>query len=157
MIRRMYDHLEEILCVVLVGGLLGVVSLQVFCNLVLGAPLSWSEELGKILLVWTTMIGASLALKKGEHFAVEVLHARLPARARRPFQALVAVAVILFAAILLYEGILMVIRNVAVRTPAMEIPRAIPFAAIPAGGALMLLRGLHMLIRPGPPRQEVAA
>jgi len=147
MIRRAYANLEEGLSVVLVGAICVVVTLQVFCRLVLRSPLSWTEEMSTILFVWTTMIGSSLALKRGEHFAVELLHRRLPLRAQRPACVVVDAAVIVFAALLLYEGAKMAVRNIPVATPAMEIPRAIPYAALPAGGALMLLRTGESLFR----------
>lgn len=147
MIRRAYHHIEEGLSIVLVGFLCLTVVLQVFCRLVIRHPLSWSEELATILFVWVTMVGSSLALKRGEHFAVELLHRKLPARLRRPAKALVALLVIVFSLILLIEGARMALLNVRVVTPAMEISRAIPFAAVPAGGLLMLLRSIEMLVR----------
>jgi TRAP-type C4-dicarboxylate transport system permease small subunit len=147
MIKKVYTNLEEGLAVVLVSAICIVVTLQVFCRLVLRDPLSWTEEMSTILFVWLTMVGSSLALKRGEHFAVELLHKRLPAAARRFAAILVDAGVIVFAAILLYEGIRMAVRNVSVATPAMEISRCIPYAAVPVGGLLMLLRSLEMLVR----------
>jgi len=146
-IRRIYANMEEGLSVVLVGALCIVVTLQVFSRLVIRHPLSWSEELATILFVWVTMVGSSLALKRGEHFAVELLHRKLSPALRRLARALVAVLVLVFSLILLVEGVRMTLLNVRVVTPAMEISRAIPFAAVPAGGLLMLVRSVEMLIR----------
>jgi len=155
MIGRAHDNLEEILSVILVAALCVVVTLQVFCRLVLGQPLSWTEELAVILFVWITMIGSSLALKRGEHFAVELLHKRLSATDRRLAGMLLGALLIVFSLILLVEGWGMVMRNVRVITPAMEIPRSVPYAALPAGGLLMLVRSVQILVRnargPGPP------
>ncbi len=144
MIRAAFDRLEEILSVALVTAMCAVVALQVFCRLVLGSPLSWSEELATILFVWVTMIGASLALKRGEHFAVELLQARLPSAGRRTAGVLVGLLLTVFSLILLVKGFEMAWRNIPVRTPAMEIPRALPYAAVPAGGTLMLIRSLQI-------------
>ena len=38
-----------------------VILLQVFCRYALNHSLFWSEELGRMLLVWLTFIGASVA------------------------------------------------------------------------------------------------
>lgn len=145
MMKRAYASLEEGLAVILVGAICIVVTLQVFCRLVLRDPLSWTEEMSTILFVWLTMVGSSLAFKRGEHFAVELLHRQLPAGARRLAEILVDAAVIVFAGILLYEGAAMMIRNIPVVTPAMEISRSIPYAAVPAGGFLILLRSVEKL------------
>lgn len=147
MIRRIHDNLEEILSVVLVAALCIIVTLQVFCRLVIQQPLSWSEEAATILFVWITMIGSSLALKKGEHFAVELLHRKLPPNARRAAAIVVAELVIVFSALLIWQGWDMTVRNVPVITPAMEISRAVPYSAILGGGILMFVRGVEMLVR----------
>lgn len=145
--RRIYHNLEEVLAILLVAALCVVVTLQVFFRLVLGAPLSWSEELATILFVWVTMVGASLALKRGEHFAVELLQRQLPIRARRVVEILVALILVGFAGLVFVEGMGMAARNMTVVTPAMEIPRAIPYGSVAGGGALMLLRSLELLLR----------
>lgn len=147
MIRRLFANLEECLSVVLVSALCGIVTLQVFCRLVLRSPLSWTEEASTICFVWITMVGSSLALKRGEHFAVELLHRRLPARGRQLAGMAVGVLLVLFSLLLVYEGVLMAHRNIPVMTPAMEISRSIPYSAVAGGGLLMLIRSLEILVR----------
>lgn len=147
MIRRLYSHLEEVISVVLVAALCVIVTLQVFSRLVLRMPLSWTEEASTICFVWITMIGASLALKRGEHFAVELLHRKLPPALRRAARVVVGLALIAFSLLLLYEGVFMAYRNIEVSTPAMEISRSIPYSAVAGGGLFMLMRSIEMLVR----------
>jgi len=147
MIRRVYSNMEEGLSICLVGALCIVVTLQVFCRLVIRQPLAWSEELATILFVWTTMIGSSLP-EAGRALRVELLHRRLPDGLRRLARMLVALLVIVFSLILLIQGAKMAMLNVRVVTPAMEISRAIPFAAVPVGGLLMTLRASRCLCGP---------
>jgi len=147
MIRRVYAHLEEWLSVVLVSALCAIVTLQVFCRLILRTPLSWTEEASTIVFVWMTMIGASLALKRGEHFAVELLHRRLPPGLRRAAGVLVGLSLIAFSLLLLYEGVLMGRRNLHVTTSAMEISRSIPYSAVAGGGLFMLARSIEITLR----------
>lgn len=147
MIRRIYTNLEEYLSVVLVTALCAVVTLQVFCRLLLKMPLSWTEEASTICFVWITMIGASLALKRGEHFAVELLHRRLPPAAKRAAGTLVGLLLVMFSLLLVYEGALMIQRNIPVITPALEISRSIPYSAVAGGGLLMLIRSVEILAR----------
>lgn len=147
MIRRVYFNFEEIVSVVLVAVLCAIVTLQVFCRLVLMTPLSWTEEASTIVFVWITMVGASLALKRGEHFAVELLHRKLPDTPRRVVGVIVGLILIAFSLLLLYEGVLMALRNIPVITPAMEISRSIPYSAVAGGGLLMLLRSFEITAR----------
>lgn len=147
MIRRLYTNLEETASVGLVTVLCAIIALQVFCRLVLNTPLSWTEEASTIVFVWLTMVGASLALKRGEHFAVELLHRRLPPVLKRMAGILVGVALVVFSLVLLYEGLRMGWRNLKVITPALEISRSIPYSAIAGGGLLMLVRSVEITLR----------
>jgi TRAP-type transport system small permease protein len=146
MTRFLRGNVEEGLCILLVTGLCAVITLQVFFRLVLRDPLSWSEELSTIIFIWTTMIGASLALKRGEHFAVELLHGRLKAADRRIAGGIVGTLLIIFSLILIWEGAGLTIRNIDVVTPAMEISRSFAYAAVPVGGLFMLVRSIEILI-----------
>ena len=145
--RRIYANIEEYLSIGLVGALCVVVTLQVFFRLVIRAPLSWSEEMATILFIWITLIGSSLALKRGEHFAVEILHRKLRPADKRIAGIIVGALLIIFSLLMLWEGGGLAWRNLDVVTPAMEIPRAVPYAAMPAGGFLMLLRSIEILFR----------
>lgn len=53
---------------------------QVFARYVLLRPTVWSEELARYLMVWTTMLGSALVVRRGGHVAVTVFVELLPAR-----------------------------------------------------------------------------
>ena len=143
--RRLYTHFEEITACAMLAALCLIVALQVLARYLLAHPLSWTEELSTILFVWITMIGASLALKNGEHFAVELLHPRLGPRARLTLRSFVLAVLVACSLLLLVKGGEFAWRNRLSLTPTLELPRAVPYAAIPFGGALMLVRSLAML------------
>ena len=165
MIRKAFDSLEEILgsilllavCVVAVirvasryAHLLGENAVSRF----VGGAGSWSVELCTYLFIWMVFVGASLALKKHEHFAVEVFVDRLPARATVWAERLSHLFVILFAAILIWFGGAQVAAAWDTVTPALEIPRSVPYAAVPFGGALMLVRATQALFGPSRAARE---
>ena len=157
MIRKALADLEEILGSILLLAVCVVAVIRVcsrYAHLLgdnavsrfVGDAGSWSVELCTYLFIWMVFVGASLALKKREHFAVEVLVDRMPdpyrAMAERGSHGLVVV----FSAILVWYGGAQVINAWSTVTPAMEIPRSVPYAAVPFGGALMLLRSLQALL-----------
>jgi TRAP-type C4-dicarboxylate transport system permease small subunit len=43
----------------------------------------WVEEVGEYALAWLTFIGAAIGIRRGTHFAVQLVTERLPARLRR--------------------------------------------------------------------------
>jgi branched-subunit amino acid transport protein len=84
--RRIGDALERFLRFAggaLLVALLVPVAIQVFARLVPGleSPM-WTEEAARYLLVWTIMVGAVVALRRGSHFVVDLLPP-LPARIDR--------------------------------------------------------------------------
>ena len=47
----------------------------------------WVEEIGEYSLAWLTFIGAAIGIRRGTHFAVQVLTDHLPAAVRRAVHA----------------------------------------------------------------------
>ena len=71
-INKVSDLLDKICSVILVAMLAGMVlttSLQIICRVFFTA-LSWSEEVTRYLLVWSTFLGAGCVYKKGGHISV---------------------------------------------------------------------------------------
>ena len=147
MLIKVYRNFEEILGSVLLIAMCLVAVNQVASRYCFSSPFSWTEEVCTILFVWITFIGASLALKSSEHFAVEVIVDKLPARLRVPLKFLSCILVILFSAMILWFGIRFAGKGIDSITPALEIPRAVPYAAVPVGGLLMLIRGIELTVK----------
>jgi TRAP-type C4-dicarboxylate transport system permease small subunit len=63
-----------------------------------GRPLTWSDEICVVLLLWSTFWAASFVVKLGEHVTFDILYEAAPKPAR---SAMVAVAALGFAALLL--------------------------------------------------------
>src|SRR5271169_589977 len=56
----------EIPAAALVAAEIGVLLAGILAR-ALGAPLTWSDELASILFLWLAMLGAVIALRRGEH------------------------------------------------------------------------------------------
>lgn len=72
--NRVLDDTALILFILL----LAVASLQVLSRYVLVAPLPWTEELSRFLLVWVTFLGAASVTRRKLHIAVEFLSGKFP-------------------------------------------------------------------------------
>ena len=46
-------------------------------------PLTWSDEIARLLFAWLAFIGAAIGVKRGAHSAVVVFEARMPLRWQR--------------------------------------------------------------------------
>ncbi len=138
--QKISDDLER-LCLFGAGVLLIVnlfaVMLGVFARFY--RPPMWTMDLAKVTLVWTVMLGAAPALKRGEHMAITILVDKLPQSLHR---FVVAARVVVFFGILLFMLILGVkyAWNMRLFTiMSLNIKQTIPLMAIPVGMGLMLI------------------
>jgi TRAP-type C4-dicarboxylate transport system permease small subunit len=158
---RIIAHFEEIAGALLLLGMCAAATVQAGSRLLSQIttavrPVFWTEEACTLLFIWLSFVGASYALRTGDHFAVEVLREKLPAPAARCIRVMCLAGVVLFAGLLVWFGGQMTYRSLAITMPALQVPRSVAYAAVPAGGALMLVRAAEMLVRDlvGRPQQE---
>ena len=107
MFRRItyyYSRLLSALLVLTVGALVLPVSLQIFSRFTALIPhYIWTEEMARLMLVWTVMLGAMIGVREGAHFTVDVFP-RLNARANAALELVVGVFILLFAVVFLWWG-----------------------------------------------------
>lgn len=84
---RIIDKWEEYVLFGFMITMLGILLVQVFCRYVLSFSFSWAEQAARIGFVWLTMVGISLAAKKGLHLKVDMLNQVLP----RPLSRIVSI------------------------------------------------------------------
>ena len=123
--------------------IISIMALVVFAEVIfryaLLLPLFWTEEFARYCLVWSSLLGAGVALKRGEHIEVSFFSDRLP----KGIQMGTALSVQIFIAALLgvifWGGVDLVILTRHQLSPAMRIPMSWPYMAIPVGSLIMLL------------------
>ncbi|WP_366656204.1 TRAP transporter small permease [Fodinicurvata sp. EGI_FJ10296] len=112
---------------------------QVVMRYFFDAPLMWSEELAKLLIVWITFIGAAVICWDGRHLHVDVVFVKLPKRLQAAVRLFNLVVSIAFLAILSYWSIRLVrIENMQTLT-ALPLPAGVVRLAATIGGALMIV------------------
>nr|WP_249316785.1 TRAP transporter small permease [Bacillus sp. FJAT-50079] len=123
-----------------------VMILQVFSRFIFDLPLNWSEELARYLSIYAVFFGAAIALRYQQLIAVEALVDRVPETPRKILRIIVLVICIVFFALLFVKGIDMVERVNTQKSPAMQIPMSIPYAAVPIGAVLLIMNSLAVII-----------
>jgi len=112
------------------------ICLQVVARYVFSFSPIWSEELSRLLLIWTVMIGSALSVRHGVHIRVDVLLSPLPERVKRAwFAALDVIALVLFV-VLAVTGVNATIFNHGMRSMGLQWPMSVLIAAVPIGFAL---------------------
>jgi TRAP-type C4-dicarboxylate transport system permease small subunit len=140
-------HLEEILGSLLLLAVCGITLFNVISRYLFNNPLSWAEEAASTLFVWLVMLGAALALKDRQHFAVRIVVDRLPPGLRSTGLRFGHLCVLAASLIVFVYGLVYASWGLEAVTPAMEIPRVWAYAAVPTGGLLLSLRAWQNLIQ----------
>ncbi len=125
--------------------LAGVVARYVF-----NAPLTWSDELASILFLWLAMLGAVIALRRGEHMRLTTVVGRLGPKAQAWVNLLARLVVIAFVLEIVWPAWEYVDSQWDIRTPALEWRDGVRVAAILAVALLMLPIAAAQLKRDAP-------
>ena len=80
------DSLEETLMVVSLILMTVIMGIQVFSRYVLGASLSWSEELTRYIFVWAGFLSVSYCTKRCVSIKIEQFVAMFPRRGKAVFK-----------------------------------------------------------------------
>jgi len=132
-------YLEEALC----GVVLSIMTVVIFMQIVFrgtGLPLSWTEEVGRYLFIWLIYLGSASAVKKRKHISLELLDLFLKKRGRFVLSIISNAVFLIFALILTWNSVPVVLRVVTQVSPAMRMSMAIPYGSILVGFALMAFR-----------------
>ncbi|MBN2212359.1 MAG: TRAP transporter small permease [Sedimentisphaerales bacterium] len=108
-----------------------------------------TEELAMLLMVWVSLLGASLGFVLKSHLGVDYFVGKLDGRARTVSELAVAIFIAIFALVLIFGGWTVVQRTIETnqRTPAMGLLRGYAFyIVIPISGVLIALFSLQMIL-----------
>ncbi|WIM11133.1 TRAP transporter small permease subunit [Enhydrobacter sp.] len=109
-------------------------------------PFTWVEEVGEMMLAYLTLIGAAIGVRERAHFTLHVLnlsrHSRL--LVDRIHFTLVTVVGLLVA----WFGVKLCILNSALTTPGLQINLAVLYGSAVAGGLLLAIYAVSMIVAP---------
>lgn len=129
------------------GVLVLIMTVLVFANVVLryvvGDSLSWVEELTRYMMIWAAYLGAGLALRNGSHVAVELVQDALPVRAMHLVRFAVAIAILVFLAIVAWYGFAYSSMTMMQSSAVLNLPLGLVYLAVPVGCVLSML---HLLL-----------
>ena len=147
MLKRILANAVEGICLVLMVVLSIDLLLGVFSRYVLVRTFTWYDEIARGCFVWLTFLGAAVGVKRQAHFRLHIVVDRLSPRLRQAMVILFPLVVIIFAGLLIQQGLVFLEIGKFQQTPVMGLPKAYIYVAIPIGGALMILYSLGPLWR----------
>ncbi|SDV50372.1 TRAP transporter large permease [Chitinasiproducens palmae] len=135
-------HLVEFAAALLLVAETVILFASVIYRYVLDDPLGWSDELVSILFSWLAILGAVLALYRGEHMRLTAVVKKLPPRWQTWTEALAAILVCVFVAMIVSPAAQHAHEQMAITTPSLDLPDGLRAYALPVGSVLMLVAAL---------------
>lgn len=125
--------------------------LSLFANVVLrygfNYTLAWSEELVRIVIIYSTFIGASVAVKQRAMIRIDAIVQIFP-RLKPGLTFYTNILMLVFAVILVFYGYkmthLQLITNQ--KTIIMQIPLVVIFSIIPVTGVMVFIRTVQVMV-----------
>ncbi|MFW5695913.1 MAG: TRAP transporter small permease [Alkalispirochaeta sp.] len=144
-IERGIDTVIRRAAFVALAGMIIVITLQIIFRVFFDA-ISWSEEVARYLLVWTTFLGAALAWYRGRHIAVTFVVESLPGIAQRIARTIAEIISISFFGIVIVVGIRYMAAQSFQVSASLRLPMPYVYFIIPATSAVMLFYAIVDLI-----------
>jgi tripartite ATP-independent transporter DctM subunit len=119
----------------------------VVARFILHRPLVWSDELASLLFLWLAMMGAVVALRRGEHMRMTALVSKANPRRRVLLEAVATSACLAFLCMVAWPAWEYAADERAITTSALEISNVWRAAALPVGIALMAVFAMLRLLR----------
>ena len=137
----------EMAVLVIISAMAVDVLIEVIFRYVLLLPLFWTEEFARYCLVWSSLLAAGIAIKRGQHVAVTFVAEKFPKNIRAVAGLGGNILTATLLAVILWGGLYLVILTRHQISPAMRLPMSLPYMAVPTGSAIMLFHVLTSISR----------
>jgi len=114
----------------------------------LGASLSWSEEVGRYLLVAITFLGASVAYKRAHFIGLAGFGAKLGPSVEQIIVRLLQLLTLACFGLITWFGVFYTLNSWEQTSTAVQMPMSIPLSVIPLSGVVFLLHVLADITKP---------
>ena len=129
--------------------MLSVMSVVVFAQVlfrIVHLSITWSEELSKYLLIWSTFLGAAICIRKGSLVGLEFLKNSMSEEKQKILQTILNLIVCAMLLFLINVGFWAVRRVWFQITPVLKLSMGLMYAAIPIGSVFMLINQILVTI-----------
>jgi len=153
MIGKLLDFFDKVLSffedwTLFIAVMVALIALffNVFLRYVFNYTLAWSEELVREVIIFTTFIGCSAAIKNRSMIKIDALVQLVP-KLKVPLNYISDIATLIFAMMMLYYGWKMAALQAAThqKTIIMQIPLVYLYAVLPLMGGMMFIRTIQVM------------
>ncbi|MDR2390845.1 MAG: TRAP transporter small permease [Planctomycetota bacterium] len=130
-----------------------VMSLSAFAQVVnrnlIGAGISWFEELARYCMVYMALLGTEIGLRDGSQIAITAIIDKFKGKGGEIIRILGKMVVVAFSAIIFWTSFTLLEKQVQFGqlSPGLEVPMYVPYAALPLSfGIITAVQGLTLIL-----------
>jgi TRAP-type C4-dicarboxylate transport system permease small subunit len=131
----------------LLAVMLALALAQIISRGVFHYSLDWAEELARVALVWSVLLVAPYAYRKGAHVAIVSFAEALPPRLLVACSILLNLLIVWILVVLFVESFAFWRRGLDISAATMDMPMAWIYAIVPVAFALLILVGVELVTR----------
>jgi len=148
MLKLIDEHFEEAIVVALMALMSILIGVQIFMRYVMGASLSWSEELSRYFFIWATYVGIAYAVRKDAHIRVTMATDLLSPKGQAGMRIITHIIFGAFALFVMYQGWFMVEKTFCFgqKSASLGLPMGIIYLAPFTGFLLVVLRLIQAIL-----------
>ena len=150
------DKLCGALCVIILSAMVLVTGAQIVCRVFFTA-LTWSEEITRYLLIWSTLLGAGVVYKHAGHISVTILQNACPAAVGKLLRLLVHVICGAFCVVAVFYGFKYMSMQGSQLSAALRVPMRFMYMAVPVGCLVIDLHVIDAILQLFLEKKEVQA
>ena len=106
----------------------------------------WSGEVSTYSLVWASMLGGAVGLKKGYQVSMTSVVDSVPPAVAKSLKGAAYLFALFFFAVMFYYGLFQTVYNAKQFSPAIELVMSVPYAALPTGFFIMFFFTLEQFL-----------
>lgn len=144
-----WQDVEAFLGLFSILGMLYAASLQVAVRYTFSEVIDvpWTEEFGRLLLVWTALWGAAILQRTDDHIAMTVLYDFLPAPLRLAARLLGDVVALVVMSVIAWYGWTSAQKQMIMTTVSLGMPIAVFILPVALSATLMVVHTLVVIVR----------
>jgi TRAP-type C4-dicarboxylate transport system permease small subunit len=147
--RVIYIVFDKILSffIKVIGTILSLtIILQIFSRIIMIHPFTWTEELSRFSFIWFCFLGSAYALHKKLHMGIDYFYRQYRPEKQRKIEIFVQLIILLFGALLIYYGIVLVQLTSIQLSTILRIPMSYMFSVLPITGTFFCLASVNQIL-----------
>ncbi|WP_194436456.1 TRAP transporter small permease [Vibrio fluminensis] len=134
------ELVEKYLAIFLFLLMLTVISVQILSRYFFSFAIPWTEELSRWLYIYIVFIGASEAISRRDHIAIDMLPNRLGDKANLVLDIFIHGLFAVISVVIIHYGYLFAERMDRLGSVTMDVPMSALYGAVPLGFVLVFIK-----------------